>query len=70
VLAHAANRRDAAVFESRRNLGRGRLQRFLLLAEPDGFHDVARDSFGQAAGYGFNFGKFGHGISRTKINNH
>jgi hypothetical protein len=60
VFAHSSDGGDAAVFEGRGDLGGGRFQRFFLLAEPDGFYDVSCDSFGKAAGYGFDFGKFGH----------
>ena len=52
---------DAALLQRGDDCRRGRFQRLFLLAEPDGFHDISGDALGQAAGDGFDFGKFGHG---------
>src|SRR6266404_380618 len=62
VLTHAADGRDAAVFEGRGNCRRGRFQGLFFLAQPDRFDDVSGDSFGEAACNGFDLGEFGHGI--------
>ncbi len=60
VFAHSADGGDAALFERRDDFRRGRFQRLFLLAQPDGFDHVSGDAFGEAAGDGFDFGKFGH----------
>ena len=42
------------------DLGSRRLQHLRLVAQPDGFDDVARDAFVQAASNGFYLRKFRH----------
>ncbi len=61
VLAHASDGGDAALCEGRGDFGWGRLQGLFFIAEPNGFDDVSGDALGEAAGYGFDFGEFGHG---------
>jgi hypothetical protein len=65
VFPHATDFRDAAMLEDRRDLRGWGFQRLLLLPEPHGFDNVPGDAFGEAAGYGFDFGEFGHGDRRS-----
>lgn len=60
VLAHSPDGRNVTLFEYRGNLRRRRLERLLLLREPDGLHDVSGNTLGEAAGNAFDFGQFGH----------
>ena len=62
VLADAADGGDAAMFECRGNLRRGRFQWLFLLAEPDGLDSVPGDAFRQPSCNGFDFRKFRHGL--------
>ena len=60
VFAYAADGCVAAVFDGGGDFRARRLERLRLLAEPDGFDDVAGDAGGESAGDGFDFGEFGH----------
>jgi hypothetical protein len=62
VLPHTPHCRDAAVLQRGGDFPRRGLQRFRLLAQPDGFDYIPGDTSGQPAGNGFNFGEFGHAV--------
>lgn len=60
MFADATHMHYAGMFEHGCDLDSSGLKHLRLVAQPDGFDDVARDAFVQAASNGFYLRKFGH----------
>jgi hypothetical protein len=60
MLPGATNMDDVGMFQHGCDLGGRRLKHLRLIANPDGFDNVARNALIEAAGNGFYLRKFGH----------